>query len=110
MTDYIDFIDSPTIREHLRKLPPLPPAQQCILIAQSEIRPLTEKLAALREIRAATPPEEFSRGCWKYQSDDSFPVILDRYIQTREKNLAAFRMAEPGVVYIVEPSCHYGYT
>ena len=60
MTDYIDFIDSPAVCEHLRKLPPLPPAQQCILIAQSAIRPLTEKLAALREIRAVTSPDEFS--------------------------------------------------
>ena len=28
MTDYIDFIDSPAIRKHLRTLPLLPPAQQ----------------------------------------------------------------------------------
>ena len=75
--DYIDFIDAPTVRDHLRTLPPLPPAQQCILIAQSDIRPLTDKLAALREIRDATPPEDFSRGCWKFQCDDPFPVILD---------------------------------
>ena len=84
MTDYIKFIDSPAIREHLRTLPPLPPAQQSILIAQSEIRSLDEKLAALREMRATIPPEEFSRGCWGFQSDDSFPVILDRYIQMHD--------------------------
>ena len=47
MTDYIDFIDAPAIRRHLRTLPPLPPAQQCILVAQSEIKTLGEKLAAL---------------------------------------------------------------
>ena len=109
MTDYIEFIDAPAIREHLRTLPPLPPAQQCILIAQSEIRSLDEKLAALREIRAATPPEEFSRGCWKFQSDDLFPIILDRYIQTREKNLVALRVAEHGVVHVVEPGDGIGY-
>ena len=109
MTDYIEFIDSPTIREHLRTLPPLPPAQQCILIAQSEIRSLDEKLAALREIRAATPQAEFSRGCWRFQSDDQFNVILDRYIQTREEHLAAFQVSEPGVVYVVEPGDGYGY-
>ena len=34
--DYIDFIDSSAIRDHLRMRPPLPPAMQCILIAQSE--------------------------------------------------------------------------
>ena len=103
-TDYIDFIDSPAVCEHLRKLPPLPPAQQCILIAQSAIRQLTEKLAALREIRTATPPDEFSRGCWKYQSKDSFPVILDRYLRVREKRLDLLEKAEPGVVYVVETS------
>ena len=109
MTDYIDFIDSPAIRNHLRTLPSLPPAQQCILIAQSEIRSLDEKLTALREIRAATPPEEFSRGCWQFQSDDPFPVILDRYIKKREENRAALRVAEPGVVYVVEPGDGIGY-
>ena len=109
MTDYIEFIDSPAVRNHLRTLPPLPPAQQCILIAQSEIHSLDEKLSALREIRAATPQKEFSRGCWRFQSDDQFNVILDRYIQSREENLAAFRVPEPGVVYVVEPGDGYGY-
>lgn len=98
----IDFIDAPAVRDHLRTLPPLPPAQRCILIAQSRIRPLPEKLAALREIRAATPPEDFSRGCWTFQCDDPFPVILDRYLETREERLALLRKAEPGVVYVVE--------
>ena len=102
MDSYIDFIDAPAVRDHLRTLPPLPPAQQCILIAQSEIRPLDEKLAALREIRAATPAEAFSRGCWSFQCDDPFPVILDRYLRTREERLASFLKAEPGVVYVVE--------
>ncbi len=108
MTDYIDFIDAPAVRDHLRTLPPLPPAQQCILIAQSEIRPLAEKLAALREIRAATPPKDFSRGCWTFQCDDPFPVILDRYLRTREERLALFRKAEPGVVYGVESGYRNG--
>ena len=100
--DYIDFIDAPAVRDHLRTLPPLPPAQQCILIAQSGIKPLTEKLAALREIRAATPPEDFARGCWAFQSDDPFPVILDRYIRTREERLVAIRKAAPGAIYFAE--------
>ena len=100
--DYIDFIDAPAVRDHLRTLPPLPPAQRCILIAQSGIRSLPDKLAALREIRAATPPEDFARGCWSFQCDDPFPVILDRYLRTREERLAAFRTAEPDVVYVVE--------
>jgi len=102
MTDYIDFIDAPAVRDHLRTLPPLPPAQRCILIAQSGIKPLEDKLAALKAIRAATPPEDFARGCWAFQCNDPFPVILDRYLRTREERLAAFRTAEPGVVYVVE--------
>jgi hypothetical protein len=109
MTDYIDFIDAPAVRNHLRTLPPLPPAQQCILVAQSEIKPLPEKIAALREIRAATPPESFSRGCWKFQCDDPFPVILDRYLQTREERLARLERTEPGVVYVVETSYSRAY-
>ena len=100
--NYIDFIDSPAVRDHLRTLPPLPPAQQCILIAQSQVRSLADKLAALREIREATPPEEFSRGCWKFQCEDPFPAILDRYIRTREERLAMFDKAEPSIVYVAE--------
>ena len=97
--DYIDFIDAPAVRDHLRRLPPLPPAQRCILIAQSDIRPLTDKLAALKAIRAATPPEDFARGCWKFQCDDPFPVILDRYLRTRAERLVMFCKAESGVIY-----------
>ncbi len=92
--DYIDFIDAPAVRDHLRTLPPLPPAQQCILIAQSGIKPLEDKLAALKAIRAATPPEDFARRCWAFQCNDPFPVILDRYLRTIRdlvaRNLDAF--------------------
>ena len=100
--NYIDFIDAPAVRDHLRRLPPLSPAQQCILIAQSGIRPLADKLAALKAIRDATPPEDFSRGCWKFQCDDPFPVILDRYIRTREERLERIHKAESGFIYMVE--------
>ena len=105
---YIDFIDAPAVRDHLRTIPPLPPAQQCILIAQSGIKPLEDKLAALKAIRAATTPEDFARGCWAFQCNDPFPVILDRYLQTRAERLVTFRKAEPGVVYGV--SSDYGCT
>ena len=80
--DYIDFIDAPTVRDHLRRLPPLPPAQQSILIAQSGVRPLADKLAALKAIRDSTPLEDFSCGCWTFQCKDPFPAILDRYLRT----------------------------
>ena len=102
--DYIDFIDAPAVRDHLRTLPPLPPVQRCILIAQSAIRPLTVKLAALRGIRDATPPGDFARGCWAFQCADPFPVILDRYLQTRAERLVTFRKTEPGSIYVVESS------
>ena len=108
MDSYIDFIDAPAVRDHLRTLPPLPPAQQCILIAQSEIRPLADKLAALRAIRAATPADAFAKGCWKFQCDDPFPVILDRYLRVREERLALLEKAEPGVVYVVESDASPG--
>ena len=41
--DYIEFIDSESVREHLRSRPPLPPAMQCIIIVQSECRSLEDK-------------------------------------------------------------------
>ena len=99
---YVDFIDSPTLRDHLRTLPPLPPAQRCIIIAQSDIRSLEDKLAALREIRSSTPIEEFAHGRWKFWSDEPFPVILERYIETREQRLTTIRKPKPGIIYFVE--------
>ena len=44
----------------------------------------------------------FARGCWAFQCDDPFPVILDRYIRTREERLAAIRKASPDAIYFAE--------
>ena len=88
--DYIDFMDSSTIRDHLRRRPPLPPAMQCVLIAQSECRSLEDKLAALRKIRAETPPEGFADGEYQLACNDlGFADALDLHIQRKEERLAA---------------------
>ena len=80
--DYIDFIDSEAIRDHLRRRPPLPPAMQSILIAQSECRSLTDKLEALRGIRSATPPGDFANGEYQLACNDlDFAAALDRHIR-----------------------------
>ena len=101
MNDYIDFIDSPTVRDHLRMRPPLSPAQQCILIAQSECRSLKDKLAALRKIRSDTPPDGFADGEYQLACNDlGFADALDRHIQRKEERLAAFLAPAPDVVYV----------
>ena len=101
MTDYIDFIDSTAIRNHLRTLPPLPPAMQCILIAQSARRSLEDKLAALREIRAETPTEGFADGEFQLACNDlDFAAALGRHIRRKEDRLAAFLAPAPDVVYV----------
>ena len=101
MNDYIDFIDSPTVRDHLRMRPPLSPAQQCILIAQSECRSLKDKLAALRKIRSDTPPDGFADGEYQLACNDlGFADGLDRHIQRKEERLAAFLAPAPDVVYV----------
>lgn len=99
--DYIDFIDSNSVREHLRRRPPLPPAMQCILIAQSVCRSLEDKLAALRKIRAETPSEGFAEGEYQLACNDlDFAAALDRHIQRKEERLAAFLAPAPDVVYV----------
>ena len=100
-TDYIDFIDSNSVREHLRRRPPLPPAMQCILIAQSACRSLEDKLAALRKIRAESPPEGFTAGEYQLACNDlDFAAALDRHIQHKEERLAAFLAPAPDAVYV----------
>lgn len=99
--DYIDFIASEAIRDHLRRRPPLPPAMQCILIAQSECRSLEDKLETLRKIRAETPPEGFADGEYQLACNDlGFAEALDRHIQRKEERLAAFLAPAPDVVYV----------
>lgn len=99
--DYIDFIDSEAIRDHLRRRPPLPPAMQCILIAQSECRSLEDKLETLRKIRVETPPEGFADGEYQLACNDlGFTDAIDRHIQRKEERLAAFLAPAPDVVYV----------
>ena len=101
MASYIDFIDSRSLREDLRLWKPLPPAMQCILIAQSECRSLTDKLEALRGIRSATPPGDFADGEYQLACNDlGFAAALDRHIRLKEKRLAAFLAPAPDAVYV----------
>ncbi len=77
--DFIDFIDSRTLREYYRTTP-LPPAMMCILIAQSHRRTLADKLAALREIRDATSPEDFADGEYQLACNDlDFAAVPKRW-------------------------------
>lgn len=98
--NYIDYIDSRTLRDYYRTTP-LPPAMMCILIAQSHCRPLADKLAALREILAATPPEDFADGEYQLACNDSdFAAALERHIRRKEERLADFLAPSPDVVYV----------
>ena len=100
-TDYLDFIDSRSLREDLRLWRTLPPAMQCILVAQSERRSLVDKLAALRKIRAATPPGDFADGEYQLACNDlDFAAALDRHIRRKEERLAAFLAPAPDAVYV----------
>lgn len=101
MLSYLDFIDSLSLREDLRLWKTLPPAMQCILIAQSRHRTLADKLTALRKIRAATPPEDFADGEYQLACRDlDFASALDRHIRRKEELLAAFLASAPDAVYV----------
>lgn len=101
MKDYLDFIDSRSLREDLRLWRTLPPAMQCIVVAQSGRRSLADKLAALRELLAATPPGDFADGEYQLACNDlDFAAALDRHIRRKEERLAAFLAPAPDAVYV----------
>lgn len=105
MEDYLDFIDTTSLHEDLHLWRTLKPAMQCIIIAQSGRRSLTDKLAALREILAATPPKDFDDGEYQLACNDlDFASALERHIRRKEERLAAFLAPAPDAVYVPHDS------
>ena len=75
-----DFYDTRTLKEYFAQHP-LPPAVECILIAQSS-HPMKNKLEALTERWEAYSTEDFHAGtyCFLYDPPGEFRCKLRRYI------------------------------
>jgi hypothetical protein len=82
-TSVLDFIDSATLREHLRDQK-LEPAVECILIIHSKKHSIEEKLDALKERYETYSTEDFNMG--KYNCREIYiKAALKEYIISTKK-------------------------
>ena len=98
-TSVLDFIDSSTLREHLRNQT-LEPAVECILIVQSRTRSFEEKLEALKERYETYSDDEFRKGKYNCREND-FKAALKKYIDATEKVIADMYLEEDNYIYLV---------
>ena len=85
-TSVLDFIDSSTLREHLRDQK-LEPAIECILIVRSHQCSIEKKLDALKERYNIFSAEDFNKGTYHCREKD-FKSALKEYIDSTKKVLA----------------------
>lgn len=96
-TSVLDFIDSDTLRDHLRNQT-LEPAIECILIAHSLKCSIEKKLEALKERYDTYSAEDFKLGTY-YCRENDFKYALKEHINTTEKVLADMYRSDDNYVY-----------
>ncbi len=84
-TSVLDFIDSDTLREHLKDQT-LEPAIECILIVRSRRCSIEKKLKALKERYDTYSTEDFNKGTY-YCREKDFKSALKEYIDSTKKVL-----------------------
>lgn len=84
-TSILDFIDSDTLREHLRNQM-IEPAIECILIVHSRNCSIEKKLEALKERYNTYSAEDFNKGTF-YCREKDFKSALKEYIDSSGKVL-----------------------
>ena len=100
MMDVLDFIDSPTLGE-MMKSRDVPPAIECILIAQSDRRSITDKAAAICERLDKYTDEDFEEGIY-HCPFDNFRECAERYVAHIKKAEKLINEQEPDVVYVIK--------
>ena len=100
-TSVLDFIDSATLRAHLRNQT-LEPAIECILIVRSRNRSIEEKLEALKERYETYSDDEFRKGKYNCREND-FKAALKKFIDTTEKVIADMYLEEDNYIYSAYP-------
>ncbi len=98
-TSVLDFIESNTLRQHL-KGQTLAPAIECIIIAQSRCRSLEDKLEALEERYETYSVEEFKNGVYHSCAND-FKTALARYISFKYQELILINITDEESVFII---------
>lgn len=100
MEQITSFIDSQTLRRMLEDKT-LPPAVECILIAQSTCRSVTDKINAIRERLDAYTDDEFAAGDYEWHIKD-FRKGAEYYINELEKALELLKDNNGNAVYLIE--------
>ena len=100
-TSVLDFIDSATLREHLRNQT-LEPAVECILIVRSHQCSIEKKLEALKERYDTYSAEDFNKGIYNCREKD-FKSALKEYIDSTEKILDNMYRPDSNHVYNAHP-------
>ena len=98
-TSVLDFIDSQTLREHLRNQN-LEPAVECVLIVHCRSRSIEEKIAALKERYEVYSTEDFKKGEYHCR-EKNYKSALKEYIDSTEKVIADMYLEEDGYIYLV---------
>lgn len=96
-TSVLDFIESNTLRQHL-KGQTLAPAIECIIIAQSRCRSLEDKLEALEERYNIYSSEDFKKGVFNSFAAD-FKTALYDYINYKHRLLNIFQSNDSETVF-----------
>lgn len=109
--DFLTFIDSQAIREHIRKIKyEFTPAEQAVILTHSYDRTAGEKLEALEYLYSAYSEEEFGAdkvGMFGDNSGMTFREKLGHYINGVKASLA-LKEAADGYVFIA-CECEEGY-
>ena len=100
-TSVLDFIDSDTLRDHLRNQT-LEPAIECILIVRSRRCSIEKKLEALKERYDTYSAEDFNKGIYNCREKD-FKSALKEYIDSTEKILDDMYRLDSNHVYNAHP-------
>ena len=87
MADFLDYMDSVALREHLQKIGyALSPLERAYVVRHSRKRSLTEKVAAMRELLNTSP--DFELPVDEYtDGNNRFHVLLREWIDTKQKYL-----------------------
>lgn len=96
-TNVLDFIDSDTLREHLRNQT-LEPAVECILIVRCRNCSVEKKLEALKERYDTYSKEDFNKGTY-YCREIDLKSALKEYIDSSGKVLDDMYRPDSNHVY-----------
>ena len=95
--DVLDFMESKTLRSQLKE--ELPPAVQCILIAQNQTQPMTDKLAALQERYQQYSDADYQSGIYNLRECSDFRQAVKCFIDEMQHLLSLPETVDENYVF-----------